>query len=150
MKETQQSTNMSDYQSAMNFETERPLKTALTRGLFGKCPACAEGAIFARYLKVDTACSSCGEPLHHHRSDDAPPYFVILIVGHIIIAGILTLEQAFSPPEWVHMMIWIPLTIVLSLALLPPIKGMIIALQWALRMHGFANPNRSADRVDDR
>jgi uncharacterized protein (DUF983 family) len=61
----------------------------------------------------------------------------MMIVGHVLVGGALTLEQAAHPPLWVHMAIWIPATLILSLALLPQGKGAVIALQWAHRMHGF-------------
>jgi uncharacterized protein (DUF983 family) len=93
--------------------------------------------MFAKYLSVAPACSHCGEELHHQRADDAPAYFTMAIVAHVIVGGLLAIEQAFAPPTWVQLVIWLPLTIVMSLGLLPVVKGMLIALQWALRMHGF-------------
>ena len=93
--------------------------------------------LFLRYLKVADQCPSCGEALHHHRADDAPPYFTILAVGHIIVPLMLMVEQRFEPAEWLHAALWVPLTVVLSLWLLPRIKGALIGLQWAMRMHGF-------------
>ena len=54
-----------------------------------KCPACGKGAMFNAYLKVNDRCPACGEELHHHRADDAPPYFTMLIVGHIVVALVL-------------------------------------------------------------
>jgi uncharacterized protein (DUF983 family) len=82
-------------------------------------------------------CPVCGTELFHHRADDAPPYFVILIVGHIVVPLALVVETEFSPPYWAHAVIWGPLTIGLSLALLQPVKGAIVAWQWAHYMHGF-------------
>lgn len=112
----------------------------MLRGLKQTCPACGEGALYRAYLKVNDHCPSCGEELHHHRADDAPPYFTILIVAHIMGAGILWLEQTYAPPTWVHWAICGPLLLVLCLGLLPRIKGALIGLQWALRMHGFGGP----------
>ena len=110
---------------------------ALLRGLAMKCPNCGKGAMFHAYLKVSDTCPACGEELHHHRADDAPPYFTILIVGHVIVSLVLAVEMAFYPPLWLHMALWIPLTLVVSLLVLPRIKGALVAYQWALRMHGF-------------
>jgi len=115
----------------------RPLFKALTRGLLTKCPACGVGSIFASYLKVDPACGACGEALHHQRADDAPPYFSIFIVGHIVVAAVLYVELWFAPPLWVHLSLWMPLTFGLVILSLPPIKGALIGQQWALYMHGF-------------
>jgi uncharacterized protein (DUF983 family) len=111
--------------------------TSLWRGFRGKCPQCGTGKVFSGFLKVAPTCAACGEPLHHHRADDAPPYFTMLVVGHVVVAGVLAVEQAWRPEIWVHAALWMPLTILLSLALLPRIKGALVALQWALRMHGF-------------
>ena len=110
---------------------------ALWRGWRQRCPSCGAGALFRSYLKVWDACPSCGEELHHHRADDAPPYFTILIVGHVVVGGVLCLERAASPPSWVHAVIWLPLTLACTLYLLPRVKGALIGLQWALYMHCF-------------
>ncbi len=116
---------------------ERSVWQSLSRGARLRCPSCGTGKIFRAYLKVNDICPNCREELHHHRADDAPPYFTMLIVGHIIIGGVLALEQSHAPPTWVHAVIWLPLLLIMSLALLPPIKGALVGLQWALRMHGF-------------
>jgi hypothetical protein len=111
---------------------------AVKRGYMGKCPHCGEGKMFRAYLKVAEACPACGEELHHQRADDAPPYMTIFVVGHIIGAGMLWMEhQNDALPIWIHATIWPILTIVLSFYFLPRIKGGLIGLQWALRMHGF-------------
>ena len=111
---------------------------AMARGLRRRCPACGRGAMYHRYLKVTDACPVCGTELHHHRADDAPPYFTMLVVGHVVVGGVLGLERALAPPVWLHMALWLPLTLALSLWLLPMVKGGLIGLQWALGMHGFA------------
>jgi uncharacterized protein (DUF983 family) len=121
-------------------DAQRPLVEAMWRGFREKCPACGEGKLFRKYLKVVDRCDKCGEEMHHHRADDAPPYFTIFIVGHVIVGGILVLEQAFAPPTWVHLAIWLPLTLIMSLLFLPRVKGALVGLQWALRMHGFGGP----------
>lgn len=115
----------------------RNLLAAMKHGAAGRCPSCGVGRLFPSYLKVADACPSCGQELHHHRADDAPPYFTMLILGHVLVGGALTVEQAFQPSLAVHAVLWLPLTVILSLLLLPPIKGALIGLQWANRMHGF-------------
>ena len=96
--------------------------------------------MFRRYLKVVDHCSHCGEALYHHRADDAPPYCTIAIVGHIVVGLVLVVEMAYHPPLWLHAALWLPLTVILALLMLPRVKGIIVALQWALFMHGF-DPN---------
>ncbi|GGE47228.1 hypothetical protein GCM10007276_25460 [Agaricicola taiwanensis] len=116
---------------------ERSAKSAMLRGLRGRCPRCGEGRIFGRYLKVNEECSACGEALYHHRADDAPPYVVITVVGHIVVGLALAMERSLQPDLWIHMMIWAPLTLLLSLLMLQPVKGALIGMQWAFKMHGF-------------
>ncbi len=110
---------------------------AMLRGMRLRCPACGVSPMFRKYLKVADYCPSCGEALHHQRADDAPPYFTMFIVCHIVVAGVLASEQAWQPSVLTHLLIWMPLTLALSLSLLPIVKGALVGLQWALRMHGF-------------
>jgi len=118
---------------------KRDLRAAVWRGVRQTCPSCGGGKLFDRYLKVTPRCSACGEDLSHQRADDAPPYITMMIVGHLLILGVAILEDAFAPPTWVHLAIWLPLATLLSLWLLPRVKGAIVGLQWANRMHGFAS-----------
>ena len=119
----------------------RPFWPAIQRGAALRCPACGKGHMFRKYLKVADNCANCGEALHHHEADDAPPYFTIFIVGHIVIPLMLVVERAYRPEIWVHTALWLPLTLILSLTLLPVTKGAVIAAQWAKRMHGFGFPD---------
>lgn len=115
----------------------RPIACALVRGFRGRCPACGTGALFSGFLTVVPACRVCGEEFHHHRADDLPPYLTILIVGHVVVAGLLLTERLLAPPIWLDTVVWLAVTAGLALALLRPIKGAVVALQWALFMHGF-------------
>ena len=117
--------------------TERPIRQAMLRGLIGRCPHCGRGKLFRAFLKVADECAECGQDFSHQQADDAPAYFVILVVGHIVVPLALAVEVAFAPPYWLQLAIWLPVTLGLSLALLPPFKGAIVAWQWAHRMHGF-------------
>jgi len=110
---------------------------AIVRGFSKKCPACGSGNLFYAFLKISKRCPQCNEELHHHRADDAPPYFTIFIVGHILLPAIISVEKIWRPEVWVHLSIWFPLTIILTVWLLPRLKGATLALQWALCMHGF-------------
>lgn len=126
---------------------QRDPTLSMWRGFRLRCPQCGQGRIFRTFLKVADHCPVCGEAFHHHRADDAPPYFTILIVGHVIVAGLLAVEMKWHPAEWVHLVLWLPLTLALSLGLLPRIKGAIIGLQWATRMHGF-DPDTPREHLD--
>lgn len=121
----------------------RPLSRSVLRGLRGRCPVCGTGPIFTGFLKVAPACEVCGEELHHHRADDLPPYLTILLVGHLVVSGLLVTERLFHPDVRLQMAIWLPVTALLALLLVGPIKGGVVGLQWALRMHGFGRPARN-------
>ena len=78
--------------------------------------------MFGAFLKVKDHCEVCGEELHHHRADDFPAYVVILIVGHLLVPAVLSVETNFAPPYWVHLVLWLPATLILTLGLLQPVK----------------------------
>lgn len=107
---------------------------ALGRGLRGRCPSCDQAPIFQGYLKVVPECAHCGAPLGLARADDAPPYFTILLVGHIVVPGMLLLERTLAPPLLLQAAIWLPLTLALALGLLRPIKGATVGLMLKLGM----------------
>jgi uncharacterized protein (DUF983 family) len=133
------------YPTANDRTAPRDLGSAVRRGFIGRCPNCGKGRLFRAYLKVVDACPVCGEDLHHQRADDAPPYITMLIVGHIVVAGVLAAEEAWpQSPMWLGAIVWIWLTFVLSLLLLPRVKGALVGYQWALRMHGFGGQETDA------
>jgi uncharacterized protein (DUF983 family) len=116
----------------------RPIRQAMVRGFLGRCPNCGKGRLFASFLKTVHECEHCGEAIHHHRADDLPAYLVIVIVGHIVVGAFLSVETMFDLPLGAHLAIWGPLTLALALALLRPVKGAVVGLQWALYLHGFS------------
>ena len=119
-------------------KNERSLAQAMGRGFRGKCPHCGQGRLFGMFLKVAEFRDVCGEAYHHHRADDLPAYLVILIVGHVVIAGFMGMEKYFALSMWEHLALWVPITLLMSIGLLQPTKGAVVGLQWALRMHGFS------------
>ena len=118
-------------------QTEREIKPAIWNGLRRRCPQCGDGALFDGYLKIVDQCPSCQENLHHHRADDGPAYLTILIVAHILGFGMHIMWVQFRPDPFVMATILTVGAVALSLYLLPRLKGMIVAIQWAKRMHGF-------------
>ena len=114
------------------------LGLALKRGFCGRCPNCGEGRLFRAFVKVADHCARCGEAFRYHRADDFPAYLVIVLVGHIVVPLSMWVEIAYTPAYWVHAAIWLPMVVGLALGLLQPIKGAIVALQWEMGMHGFA------------
>lgn len=124
---------------AGNDEAERPTKDAMLRGARGRCPACGAGRLFTRYLKVADHCSECNEALHHQQADDGPAYLTILIVSHLGAPLLLASFVAWRPSAMTMLLAFGLGSIVLSLAMLPVIKGGMVGLQWARRMHGFGS-----------
>lgn len=123
-------------------EDDRPMRPAMLRGWRLRCPNCGEGPMLHGYLKVRDACPSCGEELHHHRADDGPAYMTILIVGHLMAPLIMWAFVTFRPDPVVLSSIFAIGCVALSLFLLPRMKGVLVAIQWAKRMHGFGpGPN---------
>jgi uncharacterized protein (DUF983 family) len=110
----------------------------LMRGFTGRCPNCGEGHLFRAFLKVADHCETCGEPFRYHRADDFPAYLVIILLGHIVVPIAMWIEIAYSPPYWLQAAIGLPLIIGLAIGLLQPLKGAVVALQWHMGMHGFA------------
>jgi uncharacterized protein (DUF983 family) len=102
----------------------------LVAGLLGRCPNCGEGYLFDGFLKVAPTCEACGYDLSKADSGDGPAVFVILIAGFIVAFGALFTEFAFHPPVWVHLIVWLPATLIISLVLLRPLKGVMIAAQF--------------------
>ena len=114
-----------------------PLKTALWRGMRNRCPICDQGKVFKGFLRVVPEGESCGAPLGSLRADDAPPYFTIFIVGHLLIPPVLWIERVYQPPMWLHMVVWLPLFAIGTTLLLRPIKGATVGL---MSRFGFAQP----------
>jgi uncharacterized protein (DUF983 family) len=118
----------------------------IKRGIAKRCPRCGVGKLYSSYTKPNMECSHCKLDLSHQQADDAPPYLVIFIVGHIIVAGVLILERTTEPALWIHAALWLPLTLLISMWLLPIAKGAVIAWQWAMKMHGFDENQSSTDQ----
>jgi uncharacterized protein (DUF983 family) len=118
-------------------EQERPTKQAMARGFRRRCPNCGEGHMFVSYLKVADSCPVCREELHHDRADDGPAYLTILIVGHLLGFAMHFAWVKFRPEPLVMATVFTIGCTALSLYLLPRLKGLIVGIQWAKRMHGF-------------
>jgi uncharacterized protein (DUF983 family) len=120
---------------------KRDVWNALKRGFRGRCPRCGEGKLFRAFLKVNDRCASCGQDFTAQRADDLPAYLVIVIVGHVVMPFSLLIETNYSPPVALQLALYLPLTFLASLALIQPVKGAVVGVQWALRMHGFDEQN---------
>ncbi len=118
-------------------QEERSPRTAIMRGVRGRCPNCGQGRLFSRWLKVAHGCTHCGEELFHERAQDFPPYITASIVGHIVLTLVLVVEARYELSLLAHMLIWIPFATILTLAVMQPIKGGVIGMQWSLELFGF-------------
>jgi uncharacterized protein (DUF983 family) len=123
--------------TAMTEQTERPLKSAIWNGLRLRCPNCGKGKLLYKYLKVHDSCSECGQELFHQRADDGPAYLTILLVGHILAFVLHIVYTALRPDPLTLALVLSAVMVAGSLFLLPRMKGLVVAYQWAKRMHGF-------------
>ncbi len=114
-----------------------PPVSTLKVGLFARCPRCGQGRLFAGYLRVADTCNVCAIDLKKHDSGDGPAVFVMFIIGGIVVALALWVELAYTPPYWLHVVLWAPTILIGSLGLLRPAKAILIALQFKHRAHAF-------------
>ena len=105
----------------------------LRSGVRGRCPRCGVGRLFTSYLKITDRCDACGLGFAGHDVGDGPVVPAILVIGGIVVGLAWMMEVTFQPPLWVHALLWGPLTLGLSLGILPLLKGLSVALQFRLR-----------------
>lgn len=113
---------------------------AALRGALDRCPSCGQTSLFARYLKPVDRCEMCLQDWTPQQADDFPAYLSILITGHLLAPVIIALVNHWDVPTWLLMALVLILAAGTMIALLQPAKGAIIAMQWWLGMHGFAQP----------
>ncbi|WP_288427922.1 DUF983 domain-containing protein [uncultured Agrobacterium sp.] len=123
-------------QNIGDFPPVDPIKV----GLQGCCPRCGRGKLFDGFLKIKPSCSACGLDYSFADAGDGPAVFVMLIVGFLIMGLALWFDSLFSPPVWLHALIWLPLAVIVSLVLLRKLKGIMVALQY--------RNNASEGRID--
>lgn len=109
----------------------RPLAQSAFHGaLLGRCPRCGAPGLFRRVASFNTACPKCSLDYTSFDVGDAAAPFLIFLVGTVVVVGAIWLELSRSPPWWVHVVIWVPLTLGLTLGLLRIAKGMLLALEY--------------------
>ena len=114
----------------MSNEGYSPRISPFKAGLACRCPHCGRGALFEGFLTVVERCSVCGRDLRQADSGDGPAVFIIFILGAVVVPLALLLEARLEPPYWVHLVLWPPVILGGSVALLRPFKGVLIALQY--------------------
>lgn len=122
---------------------DRPMRQSLLRGWARKCPNCGTGPVMRGYLTVRDTCEVCGEELHHHRADDGPAWVTIIVCGHILAPLMLAVFEWLRPDPLVLGVGFAVAFVALALYMLPRVKGAIVGYQWATRMHGFGNADKS-------
>ena len=119
--------------------------TAMGRGLGHHCPNCGKGRLYRAYLKVVDRCEVCGHELGAYRADDGPAYFTILLVGHLVIAPMLFLQWIWKAPVWlVAPLTLVPLAVI-TLLVLPRVKGAFVGLLYSLDTTGDHAPGSELD-----
>jgi uncharacterized protein (DUF983 family) len=103
---------------------------AVSAGLRGRCPRCGDGRLFKGFLALNPRCEACGLDFAFADSGDGPAVFIILIAGFIVVFLAMAVEITWQPSYWVHALIFLPLTLAVSLGLLRPMKGLMIGLQY--------------------
>jgi uncharacterized protein (DUF983 family) len=129
-------------------EIRHPLLRSVGRGLRHRCPACGEGRLFGRYLKVEPACARCGHELATYRADDGPAYLTILLVGHFIIAPLLFFPIVWQSPPLYSLPIILGVLVVVTLLTLPRVKGGWVGLMYALQITDRDHRLHTADAAD--
>ena len=114
----------------MLLEHEYPPQSAWSTGLAGRCPRCGQASIFKGFLDLAPRCAACDLDMRFADAGDGPAVFVCLFAGFIVVGAALWVEVRFEPPFWVHLVIFLPLTLIVCLGLLRPLKGLLVALQY--------------------
>ncbi len=129
---------------------KRPMRQSIFRGLARKCPNCGEGPLFQGYLKANDQCPSCQEDFHYQRADDGPAWATMLITGHLLPPVVLGIYETYeSPNPFVVAVILVVFFTLITLLMLPRIKGAFIAIQWANYMYGFDPRRREKSLADE-
>lgn len=102
----------------------------IATGLAGRCPRCGQGKLFDGFIAVAPSCRVCGLDFAFADSGDGPAIFVMLLAGFIIVGAALLVEVYYEPPYWLYLVVFLPLTLIVCLGMLRPLKGVLIALQY--------------------
>jgi uncharacterized protein (DUF983 family) len=106
------------------------LSSVIVTGLLGRCPRCRRGKMFSGFLTPAPACKACGLNFGFADAGDGPAVFVMLFGGFLVVGAALWTEVVYEPPFWVYLVVFLPLTLIVCVGLLRPLKGLLIALQY--------------------
>lgn len=110
--------------------TQATSPTIVEVALKGLCPRCAQPSLFAGWIKFADRCRACGLDFSQFNVGDGPAAFLTLILGTIVVAGAIMLELTLSPPLWLHMLIWIPVTLAGVVGSLRLAKGALMSAEY--------------------
>lgn len=113
-----------------------PPVSVLAAALFCRCPRCGKGRLYDGLLTVAARCAVCGLDLKAQDAGDGPTVFVVFVLGAVAVALAIAVEVLFSPPLWVHAVLWAPLVLGGAVLMLRPLKAGFIALQYRHRALG--------------
>lgn len=102
----------------------------LSAGLSCRCPRCGKGKLFKGFLDIAPRCEACGLDYTFIDAGDGPAVFVILFGGFVVVAMAFFVEATWQPPLWVHALLWVPAILLVTLGLLRPFKGVLVAMQY--------------------
>ena len=111
-------------------KADRPPVSPFVAGLKCRCPRCGDGRLFAGFLELAPRCNKCRLDYDFADAVDGPAVFVILIEGFLVVGLAVVVEFVWRPPYWLHAILWIPLVLAVTLGLLRPLKGLLVALQF--------------------
>ena len=114
----------------MSIDHDYPPLSPTSTGLSGLCPRCGQGKLFKGFLDVAPSCTSCGLDFKFADAGDGPAVFVPLTAGFVVLAAALWPAPTYEPPMWVHLIIFLPMTLVVCLGMLRPLKGILVSLQY--------------------
>ena len=111
-------------------ERDYPPISPFSTGPAGRCPRCGDGRLFSGFLDLAPRCDVCGLDYSFADAGDGPAVFVTLFAGFIVLGAALATQIVYEPPIWIHLLIFLPLTLVVCLGMLRPLKGFLIASQY--------------------
>ncbi len=113
----------------MRHDNDAPPSPYVT-GTLGRCPRCGGGKLFRGFIELAPSCEACGLDYGFADSGDGPAVLVTLLAGFIVVGAALVVEVKYEPPMWLHLAIFLPLTLIVCLGMLRPLKGVLVSLQY--------------------
>lgn len=102
-------------------------------GFVCRCPNCGRGRLYQGFLSVVDTCGVCGFDFTRLNTGDGAAVFIMQIAGGLVVFSALFIQIVYSPPIWAMLVVALPLVVGISLGLMRPGKGVMIALQMRSR-----------------